>query len=89
MRGWGRHTAVIMGAIVAFMIAGALADWPWWEYAFRSDLSAVSWLSSALLPANSTVAFSARAFSRAGAIGAIGDASLLTLTREPCTCAMD
>jgi hypothetical protein len=54
--GWWRHTAAVMGAIAAFMIAAALADWPWWQFAFRSDLSAVSWLSSALLLANAAVA---------------------------------
>ena len=58
MRGWWRHTAAVMSAIVAFVIAAALADWPWWEFAFRSDFSAVSWLSSALLLANAAVALS-------------------------------
>ncbi len=40
------------------MTAAALADWPWWEFAFRSDMSPVSWLSSALLLANAAVALS-------------------------------
>lgn len=56
--GWWKHTTAIMTAVVAFMAVAALADWPWWEFAFRSDMSPVSWLSSALLLANASVAFS-------------------------------
>jgi hypothetical protein len=38
------------------MAAAAWREWPWWEYAFFSDGSAVAWLSSALLMANAAVA---------------------------------
>jgi hypothetical protein len=55
-QGWWRHTAVILTIVVLFMAGAALTDWPWWEYAFRSDMSPVSWLSSALLLANAAVA---------------------------------
>jgi len=58
MRKWWRHTAIVLIAVTLFMAAAALADWPWWEFAFRSDLSPVSWLSGALLLANAAVALS-------------------------------
>jgi hypothetical protein len=41
------------------MAGAAWREWPWWEYAFISDGSAVAWLSSALLVANAAVALSA------------------------------
>ena len=53
---WWRHTSVILGAVLAFMSLAAWSSQPWWEYAFISDDSAVSWLSSALLMANAAVA---------------------------------
>jgi hypothetical protein len=40
------------------MAGAAWHEWPWWEYAFISDGSAVAWLSSALLVANAAVALS-------------------------------
>ena len=40
------------------MVGAAWREWPWWEYAFISDGSAVAWLSSALLVANAAVALS-------------------------------
>jgi hypothetical protein len=51
-----KHTALIMGAITLFMVAAVWADWPWWEYAFLSDDTPVSWLSSALLISTATAA---------------------------------
>jgi hypothetical protein len=54
-----RHTAIVLGLVLAFMAAAAWREWPWWEYAFFSDGSAVAWLSSALLLANAAVALSA------------------------------
>jgi hypothetical protein len=39
------------------MIVAAWTAQPWWEYAFLSDDSPVSWLSSALLMGNAVVAF--------------------------------
>jgi hypothetical protein len=56
--GWRLHTVIVLLAVALFMAGAALADWPWWEFAFRSDLSPVSWLSSALLLANAAVALS-------------------------------
>lgn len=38
------------------MAIAAWQEWPWWEYAFLSDGSPVSWLSSALLAAGAAVA---------------------------------
>jgi hypothetical protein len=54
-RGWWRHTAMVLTAVMLFMAAAALANWPWWEFAFHSDMSPVSWLSGALLLANTAV----------------------------------
>jgi hypothetical protein len=42
---------------LAFMATAAWLSDPWWELAFRSDDSPVSWLSSALLFANAVLAF--------------------------------
>lgn len=56
-RWWG-HTAVVIAAVISFMAIAAASAWPWWEFAFLSDDSPVSWLSSALLLANAAVAFS-------------------------------
>ena len=53
---WWLHTSVILGGVLAFMSLAAWTSQPWWEYAFISDDSAVSWLSSGLLMANAAVA---------------------------------
>ena len=53
---WWVHTAVAVGMACAFMAAAAWQALPWWEHAFLSDDSPVSWLSSALLVANAAVA---------------------------------
>ena len=53
---WWVHTAIVVGGAVLFMAIAAWQSQPWWEYAFLSDDSAVSWLSSALLMANGAVA---------------------------------
>ena len=53
---WWLHTTAIVGFVVTVMGAAAWTSLPWWEYAFLSDDSAVSWLSSALLLANAAVA---------------------------------
>jgi hypothetical protein len=50
-------SATVLGIVTAFMAAAVWREWPWWEYAFLSDGSAVAWLSSALLVANAAVAF--------------------------------
>jgi hypothetical protein len=52
---WWRHTAIVLAALTLFMAAAALVNWPWWEFAFRSEMSPVSWLSGALLLANAAV----------------------------------
>lgn len=49
----------MLGVVTAFMAAAAWREWPFWEYAFFSDGSAVAWLSSALLLANAAVALAA------------------------------
>jgi hypothetical protein len=46
----------VLGSVTVFTLAAAYASWPWWEYAFLSDDSPLSWLSSALLLANAVVA---------------------------------
>lgn len=56
--GWIGHTAGVMTAVTSVIALGIWLVWPWWEYAFFSDDSAVSWLSSALLSANAAVALS-------------------------------
>jgi hypothetical protein len=56
MKSWWMHTAAVVGGAVLFMAVAAWASRPWWEYAFLSDDSPVSWLSSALLMANAAVA---------------------------------
>lgn len=53
---WWLHTIIVVGAVMLFMILVAWTSQPWWEYAFLSDDSSVSWLSSALLMANAAVA---------------------------------
>ena len=53
---WWLHTSAVVGAAVLVMVWAAWTALPWWEYAFLSDDSAVSWLSSALLMANAAVA---------------------------------
>jgi hypothetical protein len=53
---WWVQTAVVLGAAILFMAIAAWQSQPWWEYAFLSDDSPVSWLSSALLLANAAVA---------------------------------
>ena len=54
---WWSHTAIVVGGAAAFMAAAAWSYAPWWEYAFLSDDSPVSWLSSALLVASAAIAF--------------------------------
>jgi hypothetical protein len=54
---WWKHTAIVVGGAVAFMAAAGWSYQPWWEYAFLSDDSPVSWLSSALLVASAAIAF--------------------------------
>ena len=53
---WWVHTSAVVGGALLFMWAAAWTSQPWWEYAFVSDDSAVSWLSSVLLMANAAVA---------------------------------
>jgi hypothetical protein len=53
---WARHTAVVLAAVIIFVGAAVVGEWPWWEYAFLSDDSPLAWLSSALLFANAAVA---------------------------------
>ncbi len=55
-RGWWKDTGMIVGAVTAFMMVSAYAAWPWWEFAFLSDGSPVSWLSGAMLVANAAIA---------------------------------
>ena len=72
---WCLHTTAIVGFVVAMMGAAAWRSLPWWEYAFLSDDSAVSWLSSALLMANAAVALN---LSVTGVLSLAGG-SLMTL----------
>lgn len=55
---WWVHTSLVLMATTLFMVFAAWQSLPWWEYAFISDNSPVSWLSSALLVACAAVAFS-------------------------------
>jgi hypothetical protein len=48
-KGWKLRTGGILCGISIFVAVSAWAYMPWWELAFRSDASPVSWLSSALL----------------------------------------
>ena len=43
------RTGLILSSVTLFIAISAWAYMPWWELAFRSDASPVSWLSSALL----------------------------------------
>ena len=64
-----------------FVVAAVAAEWPWWEYAFLSDQSAVSWLSNALLMADAAVALTLTlSRSMPTAWGAILAAALATLS---------
>ena len=65
------------------MVIAAWLSHPWWEYAFLSDDSAVSWLSSALLMANAAVALNL-ALTRALplAVGSAFAASLAILSAD-------
>src|ERR1700678_1721116 len=47
--GWMLRTGAVMCSVALFVAISAWAYLPWWELAFRSDDSPVSWLSSALL----------------------------------------
>lgn len=49
-------TLLIVAGTIVFMLVAAWEYSPWWERAFRSDDSPVSWLSSALLVATATLA---------------------------------
>jgi hypothetical protein len=53
---WWLHTSAVVGTVIVVMAWAAWTALPWWEYAFLSDDSPVSWLSSALLMANAAVA---------------------------------
>jgi hypothetical protein len=53
------RTAIIVGVIILFIAVSAWAYMPWWDLAFRSDNSPVSWLTSALLFACSALALQA------------------------------
>jgi hypothetical protein len=55
---WWVHTSIVLVATTVFMVFAAWQSLPWWEYAFLSDDSPVSWLSSALLGACAAVALS-------------------------------
>lgn len=48
---WILRTGVLLTLACAFMAISAWLHRPWWELAFRSDNSPVSWLSAALLVA--------------------------------------
>jgi hypothetical protein len=54
---WMLRSAAVLTAVAAFIGISAWAYLPWWELAFRSDASPVSWLSSALLFACAALAF--------------------------------
>jgi hypothetical protein len=65
------------------MVIAAWLSQPWWEYAFLSDDSAVSWLSSALLVANAAVALNlALTGALPFAVGSIIAASLAILSAD-------
>ena len=46
---WMLRTGFVLSGVALFIAISAWAYMPWWELAFRSDASPVSWLSSALL----------------------------------------
>ncbi len=48
-RAWLWRTGGVLLAVAVFMAVSVWIYLPWWELAFRSDISPVSWLSSALL----------------------------------------
>jgi hypothetical protein len=50
------RTVIIIGFVILFIVVSAWSYMPWWELAFRSDNSPVSWLTSALLFACSVLA---------------------------------
>lgn len=80
---WWLHTTIVVGAPVLFMAIAAWWSQPWWEYAFLSDDSAVSWLSSALLMANAAVAFNlALTGALPLAVGSVITASLAILSAD-------
>jgi hypothetical protein len=80
---WWLHTTIVVGAAVAFMLLAAWMSQPWWEYAFLSDDSAVSWLSSALLMANAAVALNlALTGTLPIAVGSVIAASLAVLSAD-------
>jgi len=49
IRGWKLRTGGVLCGVSVFVAVSAWAYMPWWELAFRSDASPLSWLSSALL----------------------------------------
>lgn len=57
---WSR-TIVVLSGVGLFIALSAWAYMPWWELAFRSDKSPVSWLSSSLLFACAALALQSRA----------------------------
>jgi hypothetical protein len=83
--GWWTHTTIIVAAVIIFMMISAAAASPWWEYAFLSDDSPVSWLSSALLFGNAAVALSlalARSLPRALGYGLAAALTTLSLDEQ-------
>jgi len=55
-RPWWPHTAAVFAVVSGVLVLAVRTAWPLWDYAFFSDDSPVSWLSSALLAANAGVA---------------------------------
>jgi len=71
--------AALLGAVLVFMAVSAWACQPWWELAFRSDNSPVSWLSSALLVAAALLAVRLAGDGSVPRVGGSGLAAVLFL----------
>lgn len=63
---WVWRTGLVLAGVALFIAISAWAYLPWWELAFRSDASPVSWLSSALLLACAALALQIGAQRRLG-----------------------
>jgi hypothetical protein len=67
MPGWAWRVGCVLAFLLLFIAVSVWAYLPWWDMAFRSDTSPLSWLSSALLFASAMLALqlgAARAFPR-------------------------
>jgi hypothetical protein len=80
---WAWRTSGVLFAITVFVVVSAWLYLPWWELAFRSDGSPLSWLSSSLLFACAILAL------QNGVQGRLGPALALWLTAAMLAMALD